>query len=264
MNHSHNRRMKVSKQNPLYPRYSPEFAGCSYCQSICCLSFRVWRFRVENDERSPITGCASLCQLHVHVGESVNSLINKGGDGVQVLGVEFSQNLAEVSAGEASSREGHWSCVCGAELEVEGGDESVDEGSLEAQRPGDDGEQQGKDLGEQRCDQLGQDDGGEHHHEDGKEVSQLAEVQPVLLCGGVPSLVESVVVGGAGCGVPCWGGGLGVGGVISSVGDPVLGLATITRHLEDQAHAGSENELRHREGHLDKKVAVRRVLFFFL
>jgi len=210
-------------------------------------SFRVWRFRVENDERSPITGCASLCQLDVHVVESVNSLINKGGDGVQVLRVEISENLAEVSAGEASScsREGHRRISSGAELEVEGGDESVDEGSLEAQRPRDDGEQQSKDLGEQWCDELGQDDSGEHHHEDGKEVSELAEVEPVLLCGGIASLVVSVVVGGAWGGVPCWGGGLGVGGVISSVWDPVLGLSTISRHLEDQAHGGSEDELRH-------------------
>lgn len=234
MNHSHNRRMEVSKQNPLYPRYSPEFARCSYCLSICCFSFRVWRFRVENDERSPITGCASFCRLHVHVRESVNSLINKGGDGVQVRGVEVSQNLAEVSAGEASSLwEGHRRSIKGAELDVERGDESVDDGSLESQRPRDDGEKQSHDLGEQRCDQLGQDDSGEHHHEDGNEVSQLAEVEPVLLCGGIASLVVSVVVGGAWGGVTCWGGRLGVGGVISSVWDPVLGLSTISRHLED-------------------------------
>ena len=182
-------------------------------------------------------------------GEHRDSLVNKGSDGVQVLGVEVSEDLAQVSAGEASGGgEGHGRVVSGAELEVEGGNESVDERSLEGESAGDDGEEEGEQLGEQRGDELGQDDGGEDHNEDGDEVGELAEVEPVLLSGGISSLLEPVVVGGAGGGVAGGGGWLGVGGVVSSIWDPVLGLATVSRHTEDQADR--QEERRYRETHL--------------
>lgn len=165
-----------------------------------------------------------------------------------MLGVEVSEDLAQVSAGEApGGREGHWRVVGGAELEVEGGNESVDEGSLEGESPGDDGQEESEQLGEQRSDELGEDDGGEDHNEDGDEVGQLPEVEPVLLSGGIASLLEPVVVGGAGGGVAGGGGGLGVGGVVSSVRDAVLGL-TVSGHLEDQAD--QQEERGDRETHL--------------
>ena len=171
-------------------------------------------------------------------GEHRDSLVNKGSDGVQVLGVEVSEDLAQVSAGEASGGgEGHGRVVSGAELEVEGGNESVDERSLEGESSGDDGEEEGEQLGEQRGDELGQDDGGEDHNEDGDEVGELSEVEPVLLSGAISSLLEPVVVGGAGGRVSSGTRGcIGVrvvscaGSIIPGVSHPVLTLRQGVRY----------------------------------
>jgi len=201
------------------------------------VSCRVWRFRVENDEKFSITGRdsveLSVCQLHVQVRESVDSLIHKGGESVQLSGVEVTaEDAAHVSAGEASAHGGIRGSGQVTELKLEGVEECIDDGNLETQGAWDNGHHQSQEAGEQGSDQLCQDDGGKHHHEHWDEVGELAQVQPLLLGGAIAPLVISVVVGGAGGGVPSPG-GRGVGGVVASRGlrtEPGLRLRTPAAH----------------------------------
>merc|ERR550532_3833416 len=94
-------------------------------------------------------------QLHVQVRESVDSLIHKGGESVQLSGVEVTaEDAAHVSAGEASAHGGIRGSGQVTELKLEGVEECID-------------------------------DGGKHHHEHWDEVGELAQVQPLLLGGAV-------------------------------------------------------------------------------
>jgi len=196
-------------------------------------------------------------QLHVQVRESVDSLIHKGGESVQLSGVEVTaEDAAHVSAGEASAHGGIRGSGQVTELKLEGVEECIDDGNLETQGAGDNGHHQSQEAGEQGSDQLCQDDGGKHHHEHWDEVGELAQVQPLLLGGAIARLVISVVVGGAGGGVPSPG-GRGVGGVVASVGDSVLSLGSVSVHLQHtQADTGSEQGNCH--GHLVRNVEIRR------
>jgi len=140
-------------------------------------------------------------QLHVQVGESADGFINHGSQHVELLMAEQlgPEDALHVPGSEAAGGgEGDRRAGGGAELELEGVQEGVDDGSLEGQSSRDDGNDESEERGEERRDELGEDDGGEHDHEDGDEVGELAQVQSVILCGHITSLVIPVVVGGTG------------------------------------------------------------------
>ena len=164
-------------------------------------------------------------------GESAHSFVNHGGQHVELgraeqVGVEDSLH---VSTSEGPPSEGHRGGGGGAELEVEGVQEGVDDGGFEWQSSRDDGHDQGEEWGEEGSNQLGQDDGGEHDHKDGNEVGELAQVQSVVLSGHIAALVVSVVVGGAG--LPIAGARGGVGVILLAGGSCVL----LAKDQRDQA-----------------------------
>ena len=89
----------------------------------------------------------------------------------------------------------------GAQLQVEGGEDGVDDGPLDAERHGDNPHHDHQELQQKGGEQLGQDDGGEHHDKQGDEVSDAAEVEPEVVLGRVVGLVVVVVALGGGVAV---------------------------------------------------------------
>ena len=89
----------------------------------------------------------------------------------------------------------------GAQLQVEGGEDGVDDGPLDAEGHGDDPHHDHEELQQQGGEQLGQDDGGKHHDKQGDEVSDRAEVEPEVILGRVVGLVVVVVSLGGGVAV---------------------------------------------------------------
>ena len=85
-----------------------------------------------------------------------------------------------------------------AQLQVEGGEDGVNDGPLDAEGHGDDPHHDHEQLKQQRGEELGEDDGGKHHDEQGDEVTDLAEVEPEVVLGGAVGLVVVVVTLGGG------------------------------------------------------------------
>jgi len=125
------------------------------------------------------------------------------------------QVLGEGAAGEAAAGEGDGRGGGGAELQAERRQQSVDDGSLETQRAGEDAHQESDQSGEERGEQLGEDDGGEHGDEERQQLLQLAQVQTAVIL-----LVRHLVVAGAvvvtACVVSRAGGGRGGRGAVAA------------------------------------------------
>ena len=153
----------------------------------------------------------TISQLKL-TGESVDGFIHHSSQHVQLSRTEHRriEDALHVSGSEGPPSEGHWGGGSGAELEVEGVQESVDDRSFEGQCPRDDGHDESEERSEEGRNELGQDDGSEDHHKDGDEVGQLAQVQAVVLSGDIAALVVAVVVGGAWLSVACAGWSVGV------------------------------------------------------
>ena len=80
-----------------------------------------------------------------------------------------------------------------AQLQVEGGEDGVDDGPLDAEGHGDKPQHGHEKLIHQRGEKLGQGDGGEHHDERGNEDAYLVEVEVAAL---LADLVETLRVNG--------------------------------------------------------------------
>ena len=136
-----------------------------------------------------------------------------------------------------------------AQLKVEGGEDGVDDGPLDVEGHGDDAHQDHQELEEQRGEQLGEDDGSEHHNEQGDEVTNLAEIKPEVVLGGAVALVVVVVALGRGVAVlggPVAGVGVGEGGRAPG-GCAIAGLLTTDHlvmeagHHQEQDHGGGQH-----------------------
>lgn len=142
-------------------------------------------------------------------------------------------------------------CRTGAQLQVEWGEDGVDDGPLDAEGHGDDPHHDHEKLKQQGGEQLGQDDGGKHHDKQGNEVSDTAEVEPevvlgrvvglvvvvVALCGGVAVLRGAVARVWTGVGGRGPGGGAVAGLLRLTPGDLVLDRG----HNQDQEGGGGQH-----------------------